>query len=115
MKKGDSVYIAGPYTSGNVNENVRIAVNTAEQVKSLGLVPFVPHLYHLWDLINPHSYGYWMELCLGWVPKCQAVFRIMGDSKGADQEVALAEKLGIPVVHYSSQLKDMLEKDEKVA
>lgn len=113
MKKGDSVYIAGPYTNGNVSENIRTAVEVGEEVANLGLSPFVPHLYHLWDFISPHNYEYWMSLCLGWVPKCQAVYRIFGKSTGADMECKLAETLGIPVVHTIHQLRLLLEKGKK--
>ena len=109
MKKGDLVYVSGPYTKGNVNDNVRAAVQVGERLKEMELLPFIPHLYHLWDLISPHDYQYWMELCVDWVPKCQAVFRIAGSSSGADVETELAEKHHIPVVTNFPDLLQMLE------
>lgn len=116
MKKGDIVYISGPYTQGNVSDNIRSSVEIAEKVKNLGLVPFVPHLYHLWDFISRHSYSYWMEICLAWVPKCQVVYRIYGDSRGADMECALAKEKGIPVVVTMHALEQLMEVEkEKVA
>jgi hypothetical protein len=38
-----------------------------------------------------------MELDFGWVRRCDAVLRLPGASSGADREVALAERLGLPV------------------
>jgi CYTH domain-containing protein len=112
LQKGDSIYVSGPYTKGNVNENVQRAVTVAEKMKEFGLVPFIPHLYHLWDLISPHHYQYWMELCVDWVPKCQALFRIPGDSSGADIETELAEKAGIPIFTNYPDLYVALERRE---
>lgn len=97
MKKGDVVYISGPYSNGGTNSNVQAAIHTADRLRELGLVPFIPHLYHLWDLVHPHNYEYWMDLCLDWVPKCQALLRLPGDSTGADRECALAVHSGVPV------------------
>ena len=109
MKKGDVVYISGPYTKGNVNENVRHACKVGEDVKRFGLLPFVPHLYHVWDLASPHNYEYWMELCMAWVPKCQAVFRLPGESSGAEEEVRLAQSLNIPVVTSLGELVNLID------
>jgi hypothetical protein len=39
----------------------------------------------------------WMGLDLAWVEAADALIRLPGESVGADQEVALARKLGIPV------------------
>ena len=38
------VYIAGPYTKGDVVANVREAMNVAEICFNAELVPFIPHL-----------------------------------------------------------------------
>ena len=91
------VYIAGPYTKGNVNDNVRNAVMTGDLAKQCGWVPFVPHLYHQWDMFSPHDYKYWMDLCFAWVVKCDLVIRLPGESSGADAECALARSKGIAV------------------
>ena len=37
------VYIAGPYTKGDVALNVRKAYEAANQLADLGFAPFVPH------------------------------------------------------------------------
>lgn len=37
------IYIAGPYTKGDVAQNVRNAIYTANSVRAVGHTPFVPH------------------------------------------------------------------------
>lgn len=91
------VYVAGPYTSGGEAANVRIALDMGDRILALGGVPFVPHLFHLWDLNAPKPYEAWMEICLAWVTKCDALVRLPGESAGADREVARARELGLPV------------------
>lgn len=112
LKPGDAVYVAGPYTTGNPNTNVRQAISYGEITRRAGLLPFVPHLYHLWDLANPHEYEYWMGLCLGWVVRCQAVLRLPGQSSGADRECALAREHGIPVFTDIVELLNAINREE---
>ena len=47
------VYVAGPYTGGDTNENVRNAVEAGQKLFDAGFIPFVPHLYHHWDALLP--------------------------------------------------------------
>lgn len=93
------VYIAGPYTKGDVGENVREAVNVGDIVASEGHTVFIPHLTHFWHIIHNHSYEFWMKQDEEWLKCCDALVRIDGESAGADKEVALAHSLGIPVYH----------------
>ena len=98
------IYIAGPYTHGDVAVNVRTAMQAGDAIIDAGHSPFVPHLYHFMHMQQPHSYSVWTELDLAWVEACHAMFRIEGKSFGADAEVAYAEKLGIPVFTDISSL-----------
>lgn len=92
------VYIAGPYTNGGVSVNVRNAIFAGDELSAkTGVTVFIPHLCHLWDLIVTHEYEYWMKHDLAWLSKCDALLRLPGQSKGADLEVAEANRLGIPV------------------
>src|SRR3989304_3723636 len=91
------IYVAGPYTDGDPVINVRRAIIVAEDLINLGFIPFVPHLTHLWHLINPHEIAYWYKYDNAWLLKCDAILRLPGDSKGADEECRLAEKNNIPV------------------
>lgn len=96
MEKATSlrVYIAGPYTNGDPALNVRRAITAAEEVVAAGHVPFVPHLDHLWHLVNPHDYEYWLRLDLAWLEACDCVIRLDGDSPGADLELQAATQKG---------------------
>ena len=94
------VYIAGPYTRGNVAENVVAGIKAADQLMGLGYVPYLPHLSHFWHLLCPHDYETWMKLDFAWLETCQSVLRLPGESPGADRECELAVILGIPV-YYS--------------
>ena len=87
------IYVAGPYTKGDVARNVREAIITGNNLRALGHTPFIPHLTHFWHLLVPHEIDYWYAYDMEWLEKCDAVFRIGGESKGADAEEARARKL----------------------
>lgn len=93
------VYVAGPYTKGDVVINVRNAIQAAETLAMWGHTPFIPHLSHPWHTVAPHPWGFWMEQDIAWLRVCEAVLRIPGESTGADKETAEAERLSIPVYH----------------
>jgi hypothetical protein len=73
-----------------------------------GAVPVVPHLTHLWHLVEPQPYAHWLALGRELLRRCDAVFRLPGTSPGADEEVALAEATGIPVLHGWEQAQAWL-------
>lgn len=100
------VYVAGPVgkVEGRLGR-VLAAIEVGEQIAALDLSPFVPHFYHFWDSRHPHDYEFWMAHCLLWLRNCEAVFRMPGDSPGADREVALAKSLGIPVFTDLAELR----------
>lgn len=91
------VYIAGPYTLPEPIENVRRAILAADEVLALGHTPFVPHLNFAWNLVSPKPPATWYAMDLVWLSCCDAVLRLPGASVGAEAEVALANRLGLPV------------------
>lgn len=91
------VFVAGPYTGGDVAENVRAAIQAAESLRRAGFIPFLPHLTHFWHLVTPAPYQAWIDYDAAWLERCDALVRLPGDSPGADGEVALARRRGIPV------------------
>ena len=91
------IYVAGPYTKGDVAQNVKTAIHEGDYIARLGHVPFIPHFSHFWHMIIPHDYEFWMELDFAWIAKCDALYRIKGESSGADREVELARSLGLTV------------------
>lgn len=92
-----TVYIASPYTIGDVAVNVRNSFLAADRLAKLGYLPFTPLYSHFWHFLSPHPYEFWMEMDKQWVLKCDCVLRLPGESKGADEEVALAINNLIPV------------------
>lgn len=93
------IYIAGPYTKGDVALNVRNAVYAGSFVANLGHFPFIPHLTHFWHMLVPEEYDFWMRQDEEWLKVCDAILRIDGESAGADKEVEVAKSLGLPVYH----------------
>src|SRR5690349_15138078 len=98
------IYVAGPYTKGDVAVNVRNAFAAANALLEHGFAPFVPHYTHFWHMLFPRSYEAWLDLDLEFLLLCQGVLRLEGESQGADREVAAAESAGIPVFREVSAL-----------
>ena len=94
------VYIASPYTLGDVAMNVKRQIDMADQLMNNGFTPFVPLLSHFQHMARPRPYNDWLVNGMEWVKACDCVLRLAGESPGADKEVALAKELGIPV-YYS--------------
>lgn len=92
------IYVSGKF-SGDQIVNVAAAIDAAETLANAGAIPFVPHLSITWQLRHNHNYEWWIKWCLQWVTACDALVRLPGDSPGADEEVAAARELGIPVYY----------------
>lgn len=93
------IYIAGPYTGGDVAENVAAAMEAWHKLADAGLYPFCPHLSHFLHIHRQRPYAEWLDHDLAWLDACHAVLRLPGRSPGAgaDGEVARANEMGIPV------------------
>lgn len=102
------VYVAGPYTRPDPITNTQAAVDVAEAVHAAGGVPLVPHLTMLWHLISPHDLDFWYAYDLEVMRRCDAVYRIPGDSTGADAEIADANERGQLVFHELHLLLDWI-------
>lgn len=109
------VYIAGPYSHPDPVLNVRTAIDYAEQVPKLGAIPVVPHLSHLWHLVSPHDYQWWLTYDLALLARCDALLRIPGESPGAAGEVEWATGHGIPVAYTLSELDGVLAELQEAA
>ncbi len=93
------VYVAGPYTKPDPCINTRTAILVGDRLWASGLIPFVPHLTHLWHTVSPHPYSDWLAYDIEWLLCCDVLLRMPGESSGADLEVAHAERHGIPVFY----------------
>jgi len=95
------IYIAGPYTKGDLMTNIRRAIQVGENLANIGHIPFIPHLTAFWHMVTPHDdVDFWYAYDNEWLRVCDAVFRFSGESVGADKEVELARELGLPI-YYS--------------
>lgn len=105
MNKKIKVYIASPYTLGDVAVNVKAQMDCADELMDLGFAPFVPLYSHFQHMAHPRPYKEWTEIDLVWVEVCDAVLRLPGENKGADGEVEFAKEHGILVFYDIIELK----------
>lgn len=94
MKK---IYIASPYTKGDVAVNVKRQIDCADELMNLGYAPFAPLYSHFQHMAHPRAYEDWVRIDLVWVTVCDALLRLDGESVGADGEVRYARDHNIPV------------------
>ena len=104
------IYIAGPYTKGDVAINVRNAFEVANKLADLGFAPYVPHATHFWHMLFPRRYEFWLSLDNEFLPCCNAILRMPGESNGADKEVLLAKSKNIPVFNNIDELVSFFNK-----
>ena len=92
------IYLASPYSKGDVGKNVHDHYRLADHISSLhGVHVKTPLASHLWHLIFPHPYEFWLAYDLVELEECDALVRMIGASDGADKEVLHATQLGLPV------------------
>jgi hypothetical protein len=115
MKK--LVYIASPYSHGDVGINTRFQMEIFETILGDGIVlPFAPLWSHFQHIIFPRPYEDWTRYDLdlinrGTFDACvrlNSTYKKMRydkcESKGADGEVLAFEKLNLPVFYNLSDL-----------
>jgi len=93
------VYIASPYTLGDVAVNVKLQLDTVDELMNKGFAPFAPLYSHFQHIAHPRPYQDWVKIDLEWVKVCDCLLRLDGESKGADGEVSYAKELGLPVFY----------------
>ena len=105
------ILIAGPYRSGTDDDPARIAENlrrleeAAWPVFELGHVPMIGEWVALPVLASAGAVGLDHPLteqvmyptAQRLLQHCDAVLRLPGESRGADQDVAIARERGLPV------------------
>jgi hypothetical protein len=113
------ILIAGPYRSGTndnpalMEQNLRKLEDAALPIFRAGHIPVIGEWFalpllkvagskHLGDAIYDEIL---YPVAGRIITKCDAILRLEGASKGADEDVRLATELGIPVYY---QLNDLL-------
>ena len=93
------VYISGPITKGDRSHNLHQAHVAHERLMLGGFAPINPmlsiQLPFAWKPEFPHEL--WIECDLPLVLVSDAVLRLPGESRGADEEVDFAKRMGVPV------------------
>ena len=99
------IYLAGPFSQPDPLVNIRAACLLAGGLRDSGLVtPLVPHLGGLWHLVAPRPYADWLAYDLELLARCDALLRFGGASPGAEAEVDVAIRAGIPAFRTRSYL-----------
>jgi hypothetical protein len=108
------ILIAGPYRSGTGDDPTKMAANlkTLEEAAwplfKAGHIPMIGEWVALPVLssagaadgpLDPLAEQVMYPTAQRLLQRCDAVLRLRGDSKGADQDVAIANSRGIPVYH----------------
>ncbi len=106
------VYVAGPYSKGNIALNVAKAKVAASDLIDMGFAPFCPHLFHYLDQFDPKPYEVWCDIDNEFVKVCDALLRLPGESSGSDAEEALARSLSIPIFYSIKELCDHFIRSE---
>ena len=102
MKK---IFISGPYTNGDVAQNVKAAMDVSNELMNRGFAPYCPHLTHFLHMNHWQPYEKWLQLDCEYLVVCDALLRLDGQSIGADKEVILANEKGIPVFYSLDELE----------
>lgn len=100
------IFVSGPYTNGDVAQNVKAAMDISDQLIIDGFAPYCPHLTHFLHINHPQPYEKWLELDIEFLTYCNGLLRLPGTSNGADSEVHFAKKRGIPVFFELGDLKN---------
>jgi len=104
------IYVAGPYSAKDSRQthlNVNEAISVGCKLMRKGYAPFIPHLCHyIW--IHPEGdfeYDLWASYDMQWLKVCEALFMIK-ESPGADRELDVAQKMGIPIYYRLEDVPD---------
>ena len=98
------IYISSPYSIGDQVLNVRRQLEAADRLLEKGHIPFCPCLLHFWHFVSPKSWDEWLRIDRAFIPRCDALLRLEGDSVGADLEVEEAKRLGLPIYYSVSSI-----------
>ena len=105
-KRRLKVFIASPYSQGDVGQNVAKHLKAANLLINAGYIPFIPLLYHFQHIAFPQDEETWKRLDMEWLKVCDCVLRLPGKSGGADDEAKEATSLNIPVFYNINTLLD---------
>jgi len=110
MNAKPRVFICTPYTKPDPGVNINNAVKVFNQLIDEGrCVPVCMLWTHFFHCIQPRSYEDWLAYCMSFLPLCQALLRLPGESSGCDREIEIAKSLGIPVFYSIEELNKFIK------
>lgn len=112
------ILVAGPYRSGTGNDPAKMAANlrqleaAALPLFRAGHIPMIGEWVALplaaqagaADANDPMTEEFLYPTAQRLLQHCQAVLRLPGASRGADEDVRLARERGLPVYHSLSEV-----------
>jgi hypothetical protein len=118
------VYIASPYTKGDVAINTHFQCKIFDRLLTDGLViPVAPLWSHFQHLLFPRPYKDWIQYdlsllhlynaCLRLPASMEAIQYIQAESSGADGEVKAFENMGRPVFYSIEDLNTWVKRGGK--
>lgn len=101
------VFIASPYTRGEIDKNMQNQKDISNKLIDLGFCPLpIALCYHQLAIDLPREYNVWIELTANWIQKCDCILRLPGESLGADNELEIAKELNMPIFYEIEELKN---------
>ena len=111
------VYLAAPYTKGDVAVNVHSQMRVFMELLDDGIViPDAPLFSHFAHLMFPRHYETWIRFDLERLEHCDACLRldathegmgyVQAASSGADNEVTFCHEINVPVFYTKKDLYD---------
>ena len=99
------VYIAGPMSIGDRVDNLNMALRAMRDLTIHGFAPLSPQLTFFIANVLRFDHDTWIQIDLPWVSQADAILRLPGESKGADEEVKTAIQYNVPVFSSIEKLK----------
>lgn len=101
------IYLAGPIRGAPGSdplENIRFGMQKGLDLMEAGYAVIMPQLSQYTEEIRSLPWELWMGMDYTIISRCDALYRLPGPSRGADDEVTFAQTQGIPVVYSDREL-----------
>src|SRR3990167_1126021 len=109
------IFVAGPLAKPIPADNVMRAAKLGVQLFMRGHLPYIPHLYHFWQLLTSPGAPVkekdfllneenWAALSLSFMPMMDAVYLIDGESYYGTLECEFAQRLALPIYRNINEI-----------
>lgn len=111
MRTNKLLYIAGPYSIGNTQENIRRAELVSVNLLRSGFHVITPHKntagYEQYEDGNI-TYETWIELDMDILSRCDAIYVMVNSegSQGVKKEIEFAQDVGMLVIYEADNPSD---------